>query len=240
MVADFRSRDVAAGGQGAPLVPAFHQGVFGRAGETVLVLNIGGISNLSVLGADSSVLGFDCGPGNALMDYWCQRHTGQAFDAEGAWAASGKVLPELLASLLDEPFLHKPPPKSTGRDLFNPAWLAHRLAPFAQANPADVQATLTEYTARACAISANSYKKNSKTMAVCGGGALNAYLMARLQAACPGVQVTATDTLGLPALQVEAAAFAWLARQALHGRPGNLASVTGAAGARVLGAVYPA
>lgn len=240
VVADFRSRDVAAGGQGAPLVPAFHQGVFGRDGETVLVLNIGGISNLSVLGADGSVLGFDCGPGNALMDYWCQQHNGQAFDAGGAWAASGRVLPELLASLLDEPFVHKPPPKSTGRDLFNPAWLGHHLQAFGTANPADVQATLTEYTASACSISVNSYKYDSKIMAVCGGGALNTHLMARLQAACPGVQVAATDTLGLPALQVEAAAFAWLARQALHGLTGNLTSVTGAAGARVLGAVYPA
>ena len=241
VVADFRSRDVAAGGQGAPLVPAFHQGVFGRADETVLVLNLGGISNLSVLGAGgASVLGFDCGPGNALMDHWCQQHTGQPFDADGAWAASGQVLPALLASLLDEPFLHKPPPKSTGRDLFNPTWLARHLQPWASADPVDVQATLTEYTARACAISANSYQENSNTLAVCGGGALNTHLMARLQAACPAVRVVATDALGLPALQVEAAAFAWLARQALHGQPGNLASVTGAVGARVLGAVYPA
>ncbi|WP_282434119.1 anhydro-N-acetylmuramic acid kinase [Acidovorax sp. Root267] len=240
VVADFRSRDVAAGGQGAPLVPAFHQGVFGRADETVLVLNIGGISNLSVLGADGNALGFDCGPGNALMDDWCQRHTGHAFDAGGAWAASGRVLPTLLASLLDEPFLRKPPPKSTGRDLFNPQWLAHHLQAFGDANPVDVQATLTEYTASACSISINSYKQDSKIVAVCGGGALNTYLMARLQATCPSVQVAATDALGLPALQVEAAAFAWLARQTLHGLPGNLASVTGAAGARVLGAVYPA
>ncbi|MBV7456096.1 anhydro-N-acetylmuramic acid kinase [Acidovorax sp. sif1233] len=241
VVADFRSRDVAAGGQGAPLVPAFHQGVFGRADETVLVLNLGGISNLSVLGAGgASVMGFDCGPGNALMDHWCQQHTGQPFDADGAWAASGQVLPALLASLLDEPFLHKPPPKSTGRDLFNPIWLARHLQPWASADPVDVQATLTEYTARACAISANSYQNNSNTLAVCGGGALNTHLMARLQAACPAVRVVATDALGLPALQVEAAAFAWLARQALHGQPGNLASVTGAVGARVLGAVYPA
>ncbi len=240
VVADFRSRDVAAGGQGAPLVPAFHQGVFGRAGETVLVLNIGGISNLSVLGADGSVLGFDCGPGNALMDYWCQRHTDQAFDAGGAWAASGKILRELLASLLDEPFLHKPPPKSTGRDLFNPAWLARHLQRFGAANPADVQATLTEYTASACSISAKSYKMHSNYMAVCGGGALNTHLMARLQAACPGIRVVPTDALGLPALQVEAAAFAWLAHRTVHGLSGNLASVTGAAGARVLGAVYPA
>ena len=240
VVADFRSRDVAAGGQGAPLVPAFHQGVFGRADETRLVLNIGGISNISVLGADGSVLGFDCGPGNALMDYWCQQHTGQAFDADGAWAATGEVLPGLLASLMQEPFLHKPAPKSTGRDLFNPPWLADHLVAFAAAQPADVQATLTEFTASACASSAHSYKKNSALLAVCGGGALNTHLMARLQTLCPALRVVPTDTLGLPALQVEAAAFAWLARQALTGQPGNLASVTGAAGHRVLGAIYPA
>ena len=240
VVADLRSRDVAAGGQGAPLVPAFHQGVFGRPGETVLVLNIGGISNLSVLDADGSVLGFDCGPGNALMDHWCQLHTGQPFDRDGAWAATGQLLPGLLASLMQEPFLHKPPPKSTGRDLFNPPWLAAHLQRFAHAAPADVQATLTEFTSSACAASADSYKNNSKILAICGGGALNTQLMQRLQAGCPSLQVVATDALGLPALQVEAAAFAWLARQALHGAPGNLPRVTGAAGARVLGAVYPA
>ncbi|EJE51199.1 molecular chaperone [Acidovorax sp. CF316] len=240
VVADFRSRDLAAGGQGAPLVPAFHRGVFGREGETMLVLNIGGISNLSVLGADGQVLGFDCGPGNALMDHWCQGHTGQAFDASGAWAASGQVLPELLALLREEPFLHKPPPKSTGRDLFNPAWLASRLESFLGAAPQDVQATLTEFTALACADDASRHAAGAKTLAVCGGGALNAHLMARLQAACPALQVLATDALGLPALQVEAAAFAWLARQAISSQPGNLASVTGAAGGRILGALYPA
>lgn len=240
VVADFRSRDVAAGGQGAPLVPAFHQGVFGRAGETVLVLNIGGISNLSVLGADGSVQGFDCGPGNALMDHWCQLHTGQAYDRGGAWAAQGQVLPNLLATLMQEPFLHQPPPKSTGRDLFNPAWLAAALAGFPMARPVDVQATLTELTASACAASASSYEKNSKILAVCGGGALNTHLMQRLQALLPGVSVVPTDDLGLPAMQVEAAAFAWLARQTLLGQTGNLQSVTGAKGARVLGAVYPA
>lgn len=240
VVADLRSRDVAAGGQGAPLVPAFHQGVFGRADETMLVLNIGGISNLSVLGADGSVLGFDCGPGNALMDHWCQLHTGQAFDRGGAWAATGQVLPGLLASLMQEPFLHKAPPKSTGRDLFNPPWLATHLERFGHAEPVDVQATLTEFTATACSACVDSYKINSKILAVCGGGALNTQLMRRLQALCPSLQVMTTDALGLPALQVEAAAFAWLARQALHQAPGNLPSVTGAAGTRVLGAVYPA
>lgn len=240
VVADLRSRDVAAGGQGAPLVPAFHQGVFGRPDETVLVLNIGGISNLSVLGANGSVLGFDCGPGNALMDHWCQLHAGQAFDRDGAWAATGQVLPGLLASLMQEPFLHKVPPKSTGRDLFNPPWLATHLERFGHAEPVDVQATLTEFTATACSACVDSYKIDSKILAVCGGGALNTQLMRRLQALCPSLQVVATDALGLPALQVEAAAFAWLARQALHQAPGNLPSVTGAAGARVLGAVYPA
>ncbi len=240
VVADFRSRDVAAGGQGAPLVPAFHQAVFGQAGSDVCVLNIGGIANLSVLGAQGEVLGFDCGPGNALMDHWCERHTGRPYDAGGAWAAQGQVLPGLLQRLLDEPYLHQPPPKSTGRDLFHPAWLQERLQGFGDAAPADVQATLTELTARVCAASVVSYGKESKLLAVCGGGARNGQLMARIGAALPGVAVQPTDALGLPSQQVEAAAFAWLARQAVHGLPGNLPLVTGSAGLRVLGAIYPA
>lgn len=240
VVADFRSRDVAAGGQGAPLVPAFHQGVFGRPGETVLVANIGGIANLSVLGADGSVLGFDCGPGNALMDFWCQRHTGQPYDEAGAWAASGQVLPALLDDLWREPFFQQPPPKSTGRDLFHPDWLKARLDRHPGAAPADVQATLAELTAKALSFSASSYSNDSKLLAICGGGAFNTHLMRRLQALLPPLQVQTTDALGLPALQVEAAAFAWLARQALEGQPGNLQSVTGARGARVLGGIYPA
>ncbi|MFN7855019.1 MAG: anhydro-N-acetylmuramic acid kinase [Acidovorax sp.] len=239
VVADFRSRDVAAGGQGAPLVPAFHQGVFGRPDETVLVLNLGGISNLSVLGADGSVVGFDCGPGNALMDHWCQLHRGAPYDAGGQWAAGGRVLAQLLEALLNEPFIHKAPPKSTGRDLFNARWLAQILTNHPDAAPQDVQATLTEFTARACSISAHRYIKDAKLLAVCGGGALNTHLMERLRAHCPGVAVTATDPLGLPALQVEAAAFAWLARQLVQGQPGNLPAVTGAAGPRLLGAIYP-
>lgn len=238
VVADFRSRDVAAGGQGAPLVPAFHQQVFGRAGEAMAVLNIGGISNLSLL--DGQILGFDCGPGNALMDYWCQLHTGQPFDAEGAWAASGTVLPALLAALLNEPYLAKAPPKSTGRDLFNPLWLAAKLQEFAGLAAVDVQATLTELTASAISTCVTSYGKNSKQLVVCGGGALNGYLVRRLQALLPGLQVQSSAAHGLPPLQVEAAAFAWLARQTVQGLPGNLASVTGARGERVLGAVYPA
>ncbi len=243
VVADFRSRDVAAGGQGAPLVPAFHHGFFGRADATVTVLNLGGISNLSVLppaGGALPVLGFDCGPGNALMDAWCQQHTGQPFDAGGAWAASGKLVPALLGSMLDEAYFSQPIPKSTGRDLFSLAWLAQKLAPFAAERPEDIQYTLAELTASPCISAVTSYGKNSEELIVCGGGAFNLHLMRRLQAGLPWLRVSSSDAHGLPPLQVEAAAFAWLARQMLERRPGNLASVTGAQGARVLGALYPA
>ena len=241
VVADFRSRDLAAGGQGAPLVPAFHRALFARAGESVAVLNIGGISNLSLLpAADTAVLGFDCGPGNALMDHWCQLHTGQPFDRAGQWAASGQVLPELLARLRAEAYFAKPPPKSTGRDLFNPTWLSACLGTATAAAPADVQATLAEFTASVCAADFLRYGNDSKLLVVCGGGALNDHLLARLRALLPGVEVAASTKHGLPPQQVEAAAFAWLARSTVRREAGNLASVTGARGARVLGAVYPA
>lgn len=247
VVADLRSRDVAAGGQGAPLVPAFHQGVFGRPGETVLVLNIGGIANLSVLAGDGTVLGFDCGPGNALMDGWCQAHTGQPYDDGGQWAATGQVLPALLDRLLAEPFLQQPPPKSTGRDLFHADWLAGHLSASAasatsaaDARPAEVQATLTEFTARACASAVQRFGRGGGELLVCGGGAFNTQLMQRIAALLPGVAVDTTAARGLPPQQVEAAAFAWLARQALLGLPGNLPAVTGARGPRILGAIHPA
>ena len=240
VVADFRSRDVAAGGQGAPLVPAFHQNVFGQPGQTTLVLNIGGIANLSVLPATGDVLGFDCGPGNALMDAWCLQHTGQRFDHEGQWAASGQLIPALLTSLLDERYFSMPPPKSTGRDLFSMAWLAAKLKPFADQPPVDVQNTLAEFTAKACIACAGNYLENSAELVVCGGGAFNSYLMQRLEAGLPSLKVVSSDAHGLPPLQVEAAAFAWLARQTVLRLPGNLPSVTGAAGLRVLGAIYPA
>ena len=242
VVADFRSRDVAAGGQGAPLVPAFHQSVFGRTDRVVTVLNLGGIANLSVLPANAKVeiLGFDCGPGNALMDAWCQQHTGRPFDAGGAWAASGELLPALLASLLEEPYFFAPPPKSTGRDLFSMAWLAGKLAPFSAERPEDIQNTLTELTASACISCVRSYGNDSTELVVCGGGAFNTHLMERLQAGLPRMRVGSSEAHGLPPLQVEAAAFAWLARQAVNRQPGNLASVTGATGPRVLGAIYPA
>ena len=240
VVADFRSRDVAAGGQGAPLVPAFHHSFFGKPGQATLVLNIGGISNLSVLPVTGQVLGFDCGPGNALMDAWCLQHTGKRFDEGGQWAASGQLVPELLASLLDEGYFALPPPKSTGRDLFSMAWLRQKLKSYASYSPEDVQNTLTELTARACIACANSYLNNSKELIVCGGGAFNNYLMQRLQAGLPFLNVVSSSTRGLPALQVEAAAFAWLARQTTKRLPGNLPSATGAVGQRMLGAIYPA
>ena len=242
VVADLRSRDIAAGGQGAPLVPAFHRHVFGQTNVTVAVLNLGGIANLSVLPADPSapVLGFDCGPGNALMDAWCQRHTGKAFDAAGAWAASGQLLPDLLQRLRDDAYFSLPPPKSTGRDLFSLRWLEEKLQGFMDAQPQDIQNTLTELTASACVDCVNSYAKNSVSLIVCGGGAFNLYLLQRLQAGLPHLKVSTSDQHGLPPLEVEAAAFAWLARQTMQRRPGNLPSVTGALGPRILGAIYPA
>ena len=239
VVADFRNRDLAAGGQGAPLVPAFHHGVFGRNDATVAVLNIGGISNLSVLAPGAVVRGWDCGPGNALMDHWCQQHTGQAFDRGGAWAASGQVLPELLERLMQEHYLHQPPPKSTGRDLFNPAWLASRLAGFEHAPPQDIQATLTAFTAEACVSDVQLHAADAQELIVCGGGALNDHLMQLLRQGLPALEVVSSSARGLPPLQVEAAAFAWLAHKCVRREPASLPSVTGAQGARVLGAIYP-
>jgi anhydro-N-acetylmuramic acid kinase len=240
VVADFRSRDVAAGGQGAPLVPAFHQDVFANPSESVAVLNIGGISNLSVLGEIEPSLGFDCGPGNALMDYWCHLLTGALFDRDGAWAASGQISQALLNQLMTEPFVDKIPPKSTGRDLFNPAWLQKCMQGFGDVAAADVQATLTEFTALACAKNVNDFASNAKTLIVCGGGALNGHLMWRLQAALPNMTVASSEVFGLPPLQVEAAAFAWLARKTIRRETASFKNVTGAQGSRVLGAIYPA
>ncbi|MCV2365426.1 anhydro-N-acetylmuramic acid kinase [Paucibacter sp. DJ1R-11] len=241
VVCDLRSRDVAAGGQGAPLVPAFHRAVFGRTGESLGVLNIGGISNISLLLADERTLGFDCGPGNCLMDAWISEQRGLDYDADGAWAAQGQVLPELLQTLLAEPFFAKPPPRSTGRDLFHRAWLQHHLTGLVTTPRAeDVQATLLELSARAVADSLRGQKQVLNRLLVCGGGALNSQLMRRLQALLPESEVASSDVAGLPVMQVEAAAFAWLAMRFVRGLPGNLSAVTGAAGPRILGALHPA
>jgi anhydro-N-acetylmuramic acid kinase len=204
------------------------------------VLNIGGISNLTVLRADGGMQGFDCGPGNALMDGWCALHTGKPYDEDGRWAAGGHVLPDLLASLLAEPYFAQSPPKSTGRDLFNASWLATHLKRFSRASAIDVQATLTELTARACADDAARFAPALDKLVVCGGGALNGHLMRRLQALLPPARVASSAEEGLPPLQVEATAFAWLAMKCVRGEKLELQSTTGARGARVLGGIYPA
>ena len=241
VVADLRSRDLAAGGHAAPLAPGFHRAMFGRAGETVAVLNLGGIGNLTALRADGSTIGFDCGPANALLDHWCRLHTGRAFDDGGAWAASGHVIEPLLERLLAEPYFGLRPPKSTGRDLFNPGWLQAHLAVFGSGvAPVDVQATLAELSAAACAADVRAHASGARVLLVCGGGAFNADLMRRLAVRLPGVDVMRTDQRGLAADQVEACAFAWLARAFVRRECANVPGVTGAAGPRVLGALYPA
>lgn len=239
VIADFRSRDVAAGGQGAPLVPAFHQAVFGSNTETRVVANIGGISNISILKSDGSVTGFDTGPGNLLMDGWINQHQGAAFDEDGRWAASGTPDAALLQALLAEPFLALPPPKSTGRDLFHAQWLAAKLQNLPALRAEDVQATLTAFTATSLADAIRRSAADSAGVYVCGGGARNTYLMRLLQEALT-MPVAPTDALGVASGAVEGLAFAWLAARFCDRLPGNLPAVTGARGSRILGALYPA
>lgn len=239
VIADLRSRDVAAGGQGAPLVPAFHQAIFNDTGKTRVVANIGGISNISVLHANGTVTGYDTGPGNALMDGWILQHQGHAYDADGAWAATGTVIPGLLSDLLDEPYFALPAPKSTGRDLFHADWLAGKLANYPHAQPADVQATLTRLTAVSLAQAIKRDGAHADAVYVCGGGAYNAILLQELANELPAMKVESTQALGVAPSQVEALAFAWLAWRFTQRKPGNLPAVTGAKGLRVLGALYP-
>ena len=240
VIADFRSRDIAAGGQGAPLVPAFHQAMFGKAGQTRIVVNIGGISNISVLHADGGVDGFDTGPGNVLMDAWIARQLGHDYDAGGAWAATGAELPELLALLLEEPYFALPAPKSTGRDLFHAQWLDARLARFDHASAADIQFTLTRLTAVTIAQAIRRYGPRADAVYVCGGGACNDTLLRELALALDGqTTVASSAALGVAPNRVEALAFAWLACRFTQREAGNLAGVTGAKGERILGALYP-
>lgn len=241
VVSDFRSRDVAAGGQGAPLVPPFHAVALGVADEARAAVNIGGISNLTLLVPGAPPRGWDCGPGNVLMDLWSLRHQGQPYDAAGAWAATGRVIPALLQALMSEPFLSQPPPKSTGRDLFNADWLEVRLQALGTTvSPVDVQATLCDFTACSIANDLQRHGNGVRRLLVCGGGALNDDLMQRLQRHLPGLTVQSTDSAHLPPLQVEAAAFAWLAALRMLGLPGSRPEVTGAQGPRVLGAIHAA
>lgn len=240
VVGDFRRRDVAAGGQGAPLVPAFHESLFGAVGERLAVLNIGGFSNLSLIEVDQPVAGFDCGPGNVLLDAWIQACEGHAFDRDGAWAATGQVNPLLLLTLLSDPFFKGSGPKSTGREVFNLTWLQQQLATVAPCAEADVQATLLELTARTIVESLRTAQASTDALLVCGGGAHNATLMQRIAALLPGTRVESTAAKGIDPDWVEATAFAWLAHCCLEGIPANRPSVTAAWGLRVLGAIYPA
>jgi len=236
VVADFRSRDVAAGGQGAPLAPAFHAAVFADAAEDRAVLNLGGIANLTFLPRKGPVIGFDTGPGNCLLDLWAAQHLGKSYDANGGWAAGGRPLPALLERMLAEPYFALPPPKSSGRDLFNETWLRAMLK--GGEEPQAVQATLLELTGSTVAAALKAHCAGSKRLIVCGGGANNEAMLRSLRERASPAAVEPSGVHGIDPQLVEATAFAWLAKQALDGKPGNLPSVTGAGGARVLGAVY--
>jgi len=238
-VADFRRRDMAAGGQGAPLVPAFHESCFRRDGVTRVILNIGGMANISILPASPQrpTTGFDTGPGNVLMDGWIRHCRGEAYDADGAWACSGRIHRALLDRLLADPYFALPPPKSTGREHFNLDWLQSQLP--ADTAEADIQATLCELTACSIAQAVEQYAPDCSELLVCGGGADNGYLMQRLATLLPACTVATTARYKLEPRWVEATAFAWLARQTLNHLPGNLPAVTGAHQAVILGAIYP-
>lgn len=238
VVADFRSRDIAAGGQGAPLVPAFHSACFRDALRHRVILNIGGIANLTDLPPQGPTSGFDCGPGNMLLDAWAQKHLKCNYDENGRWAASGQVLPDLLNQLLAYEYFQNTPPKSCGREQFNFAWLSSCLKGDEVA--ADVQATLVMLTAVSIQQAIQHWCGAVEELYLCGGGVYNAALRMNIEALLPQAVVKTTDCLGLPPDWVEAVAFAWLAHRSLAGLPGNQPEVTGARGPRILGAIYPA
>lgn len=241
-VADFRRRDIVAGGEGAPLAPAFHRWLFADNASKRAVLNIGGIANVTMLIPHSeSVIGFDTGPGNSLLDGWIRTHRDQPFDDRGAWASEGSVHEFLLGQMLADPYFEQPPPKSTGFEYFNGGWVRSRIAALADAkvSTTDVQATLSELSARTIATSILKFAPDIDEVLVCGGGLHNSDLMHRLRSYLSGVKVCSTEDYGLHPDWVEAAAFAWLAKRRLDGEPGNLPDVTGAKEAQVLGAVYP-
>lgn len=246
VIADFRSRDIAAGGQGAPLVPAFHAAQFADQ-EAIAILNIGGIANLSLISANSptTIVGFDCGPGNALMDDWIRSQCQKTYDSEGQWAASGKSIEKLLQSMIGDSFFKQIPPKSTGRDLFNLQWLSHHLeaTQASQAAPEDIQATLLLLTARSVVEALKAHAPQTQRLLICGGGIKNTALIHQIRSLChwiPSENIQSTASKGIDPQTVEAAAFAWLAWAFKEKRPANLPAVTGAKGLRVLGALYPA
>jgi len=244
VVSDFRSRDIAACGQGAPLVPAFHKAVFGSTQTNRAIVNIGGIANITYLASSQlsksdEVLGFDSGPGNMLLDSWTKLHLGKDYDENGAWAATGEAHEGSLIHMLSEPYFAMPPPKSTGRDLFNDAWLKqHLLQP--HCHPQDIARTLVELTAHSIHQAITAYCPAVDEIYLCGGGAHNMLLVNTLKQLLPNIPIANTDKLGVGVDWVEAAAFAWLAKQTLESKPNNLPEATGAKGLRVLGSIYPA
>lgn len=239
VIGDFRSRDIAAGGQGAPLVPAFHQAIFGSKKLNRAIINIGGIANITYLAKTGKVLGFDSGPGNMLLDAWAKLKIGKDFDADGAWAATGVVHESFLSNMLTEPYFALPPPKSTGRDLFNDDWLKQHIL-YPHTRPQDIARTLVELTATTICQALNKYCPNVDEVYLCGGGARNSVFVNSLKSILQGTPVLNSDALGIGMDWLEAAAFAWLAKQTLAGKTSNLPAVTGAKGLRVLGAIYPA
>lgn len=241
-VADFRRRDIAAGGEGAPLVPAFHRKLFQSDRENRIILNLGGMANVTRLPKQGSfpLIAFDTGPGNILLDSWAERHLGTYMDSEGQWAAQGTVETKLLTELLAEPFFLRPPPKSTGREQFNLSWLDTRLSAHKKwLDPVDVQATLSELTAQSVARAIQEHAPHTQRVLVCGGGAHNRDLLQRLARNLTGIPVETTNQWGFDGDWVEAAAFAWLAHETLNGHPGNVPTVTGARHPVVLGGIYP-
>ena len=238
VVADFRRRDMAAGGQGAPLVPAFHEAVFHHPSHSRAVVNIGGISNITWLPSQGKTLGFDCGPGNVLLDGWARKHIGAQFDEDGQWASAGRTDLKLLERLLDEPFFEAPPPKSTGRELFRLAWLEERLP--GDYRTADVQSTLTDFTARAIVNAIDRFCPKTEEIYLAGGGARNGALVSRISTFAGARPVAPTDALGVPTGHVESMAFAWLAMKCVRREAVDLTAVTGARAPRILGALYRA
>ncbi len=239
-VADFRRRDVAAGGEGAPLVPAFHAAFLHASTEHRAVLNLGGIANLTLLPRQGPVRGFDTGPANTLMDLWVEKHKSMPYDDAGAFAATGSCHAELLRRMLEEPYFASSAPKSTGRDYFNMTWLSQRLDGLADVSAQDVQATLLELTAQTIAMAMRREAPDTECLIVCGGGARNSHVLRAIAGSLPAVRIDTSDHYGLDPDYMEAMAFAWLARETINGRPGNLPAVTGARGPRILGGIYRA
>lgn len=241
-VADFRRKDMAAGGQGAPLAPAFHNAFFRSANENRAVLNIGGIANLTFLPKDTSknCFGFDSGPGNMLMDSWIFQHREQAYDKDGEWAASAEANDELVNKLMNDAFIHRQPPKSTGREHYNIEWLNTQLKDFEKLPSDIIQASLCNFTARSITYAVEHFLPETTSLIICGGGVHNKHLVQQLNSCLKKINITSSDQHNLPADWVEAVAFAWLAKQTLDGKAGNLPSVTGAKKPAILGAIYPA